>query len=94
MAGRYAAPMSFVGSANRIARWPQSVQDPVWKGLAWIGAVLTILMVWVLVFAWYLGAFMVAGPWLFVYRLFRHGQRWGSAPRTVVVQLTRGNEQD
>lgn len=93
MAGRYAAPMSFVGSANRIARWPQSVEHPGWRALAWLGAVLTILMVWTLVVAWYVMAFMVAGPWLFVYRLLRHGQRWSAAPRSVVVRLTRGDDQ-
>ena len=75
MAGRYAAPFSFVGSAHRIARWPQSVEDPTGKALAWVGAIVVVIMAWSLIVGWYLVALMFAGPWLLFYRLVRRGQR-------------------
>ncbi len=75
MAGRYAAPFSFAGSAERISRWPKSVSNDGWRALVWVLAVLLIGLAWAFVFSWYVIVFTVVGLWFIPYRLVRRGQR-------------------
>lgn len=76
VAGRYAAPLSFSGSANRIAQWPPKVKNyPVGRLLAWIGAISLILLAWAFIATWYVLVFTFAGLWFIPYRLVRRGQR-------------------
>jgi hypothetical protein len=89
MAGRYAAPLSFAGSANRIARWPQGLTHPWAKALAWTLAILLIVMAWFFVATWYTLAFGLFGLWMVPYRLVRRGQRRRA---DVARTLMRGRE--
>ena len=66
-----AAPMSFAGSAQRLAKLPRSVASPYLRLSLWVLTVVLIAMVWTFVLAWYL----TWGLWLVPYRIIRRGQR-------------------
>jgi hypothetical protein len=65
------APMSYAGSAQRIIRLRRRADGGGKLAAITALAILLILMVWVLVTAWYL----VWGLWLVPYRLLRRGAR-------------------
>ena len=66
-----AAPMSFAGSAQRLAKLPGSVASPYLRANAWTLTVVLIVTVWMFVLAWY----SMWGLWLLPYRIIRRGQR-------------------
>ena len=66
-----AAPMSFAGSAQRLAKLPGSVTSPYLRAIAWALTVVLIVTVWMFVLAWY----SMWGLWLLPYRIIRRGQR-------------------
>jgi hypothetical protein len=63
--------MSFAGSAQRLAKLPESVASPYLRAIAWALTVVLIVTVWMFVLAWYL----TWGLWLVPYRIIRRGQR-------------------
>ena len=65
------APMSYAGSAQRIIRLRRHADGGVKLFAITSLAILLILMLWVLVTAWYL----IWGLWLVPYRLLRRGAR-------------------
>src|SRR5438105_15690544 len=65
------APMSYAGSAQRIIRLRRRADGGAKLVAITFLAILLILMVWVLVTAWYL----MWGLWLVPYRLLRRGAR-------------------
>lgn len=66
-----AAPMSFAGSAQRLAKLPRSVASPYLRFSLWALTAVLIAIVWMFVLAWYL----TWGLWLVPYRIIRRGQR-------------------
>ena len=66
-----AAPMSFAGSAQRLAKLPGSIASPYLRAVAWTLTVALIVTVWMFVLGWY----MTWGLWLVPYRIIRRGQR-------------------
>ncbi len=65
------APMSYAGSAQRIIRLQRRADSGVKLVAITMLAIVLILMVWVLVTAWYL----IWGLWLVPYRVLRRGAR-------------------
>ena len=63
--------MSFAGSAQRLAKLPESITSPYLRATAWALAAVLIVMVWMFVLTWYL----MWGLWLVPYRILRRGQR-------------------
>jgi hypothetical protein len=66
-----AAPMSFAGSAQRLAKLPVSVASPPLRAAVWALTVVLIIMVWMFVLTWYLTWGLLLVP----YRIMRRGQR-------------------
>lgn len=66
-----AAPMSFPGSAGRLARLPAPIASPYWKAAAWAVVAVLILAAWMVVLCWYLAFGLLLVP----YRVVRRGQR-------------------
>ncbi|MGI8452137.1 MAG: hypothetical protein ACR2MP_34120 [Streptosporangiaceae bacterium] len=66
------APMSFAGSAGRLANIAQGVRDP-WlrRLLAWPTVVTVLAFAWTFILMWYL----MFGLLLVPYRLIRRGSR-------------------
>lgn len=86
-----AAPMSFVGSAQRI--WRLTERSAGWvKAALGTLAVITILMVWMIVLCWYL----IFGLLLVPYRVVRRGQRKGKKQalqhREMLAAIERQNK--
>jgi DUF1707 SHOCT-like domain len=65
------APMSYAGSAQRIVRLRRRADGGAGHIAITVAAILLILVVWVLVTAWYL----IWGLWLVPYRILRRGAR-------------------
>jgi hypothetical protein len=66
-----AAPMSFAGSTQRLAKLPGLITSPYLRAAAWTVTAVLIAMIWMFVLTWY----MVWGLWLVPYRILRRGQR-------------------
>ena len=66
-----AAPMSFAGSAQRLAKLPGSVASPYLRAIVWALTIVLIMTVWMFVLAWYLTWGLLLVP----YRIIRRGQR-------------------
>lgn len=66
-----AAPMSFAGSAERLAKLPAPIMSPYWRATAWAVVIVLILAAWMVIFCWYL----MFGLLLVPYRVLRRGQR-------------------
>lgn len=63
--------MSLAGSAQRLAKLPESIANPYLRATAWALTAVLIMVVWMVVLTWYL----TWGLWLVPYRLMRRGQR-------------------
>lgn len=57
----YASPMSYVGSTRRMITWARKRRAIGAGVIAWAAVVLGLLLVWVLLVAWYVIAFVVSG---------------------------------
>jgi hypothetical protein len=73
----YAAPLSFMGSGRRIVAWAKKIgsRSPGLRVMAWVGAVLAILVTWAFVTLWYFVVFGLFGILMIPYRLVRRSQR-------------------
>lgn len=73
----YAAPLSYVGSTRRLIAWATKFGERS-GGLAVVGwtlAIITMILAWVFVTAWYLVIFGLFGVFVIPYRLIRRSQR-------------------
>jgi hypothetical protein len=73
----YGSPLSFVGSTRRLGAWATktSKRNPSIGVLAWVGAVLAMLVAWMVVLMWYFIIFGLFGILVIPYRLVRRSSR-------------------
>jgi hypothetical protein len=87
----YAAPLSYVGSTRRIVAWANGTgnRNPTMATIAWVAAILALIVVWAFLLVWYSIIFGLFGVFVIPYRLVRRSQR----KSTHVQQTTLATQQ-
>ena len=72
----YASPMSYVGSLRRVTAWIRGFGDTPPKAVAaWMLGITAIVLMWMVVTAWYGVTVFLFGFFMIPFRLIRRGHR-------------------